>query len=91
MGSSISWDLVQYSTEHGGAKQHKPVVIKLQYIMGSSLSVLEREKESATERPGLISSSAYVVWPPRVTSTLKARELMLLFNINNMLLTYVCC
>lgn len=49
MGSSISWDLVQYSTEHGGAKQHKPVVIRLQYNMGSSLSVLEREKESTTE------------------------------------------
>lgn len=49
MGSFISWDLVQYSTEHGGAKQHKPVVIRLQYNMGSSLSVLEREKESTTE------------------------------------------
>lgn len=49
MGSSISWDLVLYSTEHGGAKQHKPVVIRLKYNMGSPLSILEREKESATE------------------------------------------
>lgn len=49
MESSISWDLVLYSTEHGVAKQHKPVVIRLQYNMGSPLSILEREKESATE------------------------------------------